>query len=224
MLASVRYDKKRGCGYRSGTEEKPGLYIVSPTGGTPCCRLPKKVIGCSCCGLSPYPDLEKPNRGLVKAPWKWVMMGAETELLCLEPKQAKQFTPHCPLRNHNYAEWFGMMWVGESHYPTPGSFLQEVKEQGISKRVSSIPHWLVPGHSMIGLVHSNVSFVQEIDGEMFEYYAPAIFHMFTFHQVEVVVDKPEIDDDSEAARLVAQLADQLGEGVVTPVFTEIADE
>ena len=140
MNIETRVTAKRGCGYR-----KPGgLYLVSPAGGMPCCKLPFILTVCPCCGAG-----IKPARG-----WTWIDADAlfSTKPCTAPDAPAKFFTGgSCPLSLKIGKA--GLIWVGEKFYPTAEDFMKEAQAQGISRRVSAIPKGFKLSETWVLLAH-----------------------------------------------------------------------
>lgn len=58
-----------------------------------------------------------------------------------------------------------LMWVGEQFYPTPQHITNEVRGQGLSKRLSlnTIPEGMVPGKTRIFLAHPKARLIAQGD-------------------------------------------------------------
>jgi len=90
----------------------------------------------------------------------------------------------------------GLIWIGESHYPTVRHFQEEAERMGISRRIRSVPKDFVLGETYILLAHKK-AIINE--GEVPEYigeveYSPGIFRIFRPTRIEVIVDGTEDDD------------------------------
>jgi hypothetical protein len=61
------------------------------------------------------------------------------------------------LGHGNAPEKAGLIWIGEGFYPTPQHFLLEAQEQGVSRRLATVPRGLVMGETRIYLAHRKVN-------------------------------------------------------------------
>lgn len=162
-MANIRtsIESARGCGYR----KTGGIYMVGSGSFAPCEHFPIELTVCPCCSTG-----IKQTRG-----WTWV----KHELLGV-PKGT------CGLNDERY----GLIWVGECFYPTPGKFLSEAQMAGISRKLGSIPKGFELGKTKILLAHAK-AVVKHGEG-MFEFsYAPGIFASFTPERIEYVVNSTE---------------------------------
>lgn len=132
----TRIDKERGCGWR-----KPGgLYLVGGGLARPCGKLPIPLRTCPCCGHG-----IKACRG-----WTWV----DADILaapytCREEPSGK--CCRCPL-GHKIGR-AGLIWVGEKYYASAEEFCNEADSQGVSRRISRVPHGFVAGETWVLLAH-----------------------------------------------------------------------
>lgn len=119
------HEAERGCGFR-----KPGgFYLVGPTGGYNCGRLPISLAGdCEKCGRK-----WKQGRALETNVNLDILIGNAPCASGLEHCSA------CPVHAIMERGGFGegaINWVGEKHY-TAEEFLAESGERGASRRLSS---------------------------------------------------------------------------------------
>lgn len=198
----VRHDARRECGFR-----KPGgLYLVSSGIGIPCGRLPAACDVCPTCNHG-----IKPSRG-----YTWVDAG---ELLskrnCSAPATQCASCPTIVGRH-------GLIWIGEQFYPTPESWMQEARRQGVSRRIPAIPndfaigeHWVLVAHrkgiplglteqcqKSLDLLRTGCQRRRQHDGDCSYQpdYVPAIFHAFKPEGIEYVVRGDESDEELERLR------------------------
>ena len=136
----------------------------------PCQKLPIPLTICPCCKAG-----VKFSRG-----WTWV-----TNDLIKDAKCIKEGCVGCVPFNDSVEE-FGLMWVGERHYPRPIDFTREALNRGVSKRVANIPKKLVLGETWLLVAHKKA-----IIGKNDEC-SPGIFHAFIPTHLEYVVSP---DDD-----------------------------
>lgn len=195
-MPQVRHDKQRGCGWRKAG----GLYLVAPATGSPCGALPIPLTRCPCCDAG-----IKPSRG-----WTWITVEpllAPAVALCgkyghlVEPKPfTADSCAKCPANSIRGRH--GLLWIGEQFYPTPDDWRREVREQGISRRISALPNEFVLGTHWVLVAHRK-AIRNAQDGT----YTPGVFQMFKPQAVEYVVRGNE-----SAAQLAA-----LEKRGVTPV-------
>jgi hypothetical protein len=94
-----------------------------------------------------------------------------------------------------------LLWVGTGSYPSIGSFVEESKVMGVSRRISKVPTDLVLGESKVFLAHDEG---ETGDAVVFGYFVPTI--------IEVIV----MDNDSS-------IPDRAGDKA-TPVTIEQASK
>lgn len=134
-------EAKRGCGYR----HVDGTYLVGGFESISCDRLPFPLSHCPVCGEGIH------------------FTRAMTEInplkLFKEHEDCKDLhRPYCfvcqPSEELSY-----IMMVGEKFYPTPGDFMREAHDQGISKRIPFIPKNLKLGETVVYLAHNKACLV-----------------------------------------------------------------
>ncbi len=212
----TRREPARGCGYR----KTGGLYLVGSTLGKDCGRFP---IACDCCPTCGQGI--KPARG-----WTWIepdkIAGKcrhYNEPLSVR-QQVRQGFPEtkCGACSFGPGEVgrAGLLWVGQQFYPTPGQFLQECHQLGVSRRINVVPRGLVVGETWVFLGHreviENPSFAH---GGIEPSRLPGIFAAFRPRAIEYVVSGQEHDDELET--LVARgftlvRVERVGEQLETP--------
>jgi len=189
-------DQKRGCGWR-----KPGgLYLISKAVFTSCGLLPLPLSVCPCCG-----EGVKPARG-----WTWInpaLMFKDRE--CSTPSKCGR----CSLKK--LPEQAGLLWVGEMYYETPADFLKEVRQQGVSRRIHSLPHGFELGKTQVFVAHAkaiqkecpakcrlpeNFTGACKVCGGSGVAYGPGIFQVFRPTEIQYVVK-----GDEEMAELEAMV-------------------
>jgi hypothetical protein len=165
-------EAKRGCGYR----KVGGLYMVGPTTGHDCCKLPVAVHVCPVCAQG-----IKQTRG-----WSWIdprpwlaKACSYKSLLC--PAAAPE----------QLGERVGLLWIGRQFYPTPASFLHEAKTLGISRRISAVPRGFKVGVHWVFLAHPDVP----------PFGGPAIFSIFRPTAFEKIVTETQAHDKEFMADL-----------------------
>jgi hypothetical protein len=131
----------------------------------------------------------KPARG-----WTWAdgdeILRAAPEC----PDQGKATCEACAISRFVEESGLGMcglIWVGETHYPTPRHFNNEADRMGISRRINSVPRDFVIGETVVMLAHrrailkTNPAMGEEIE------YTPGIFRIFKPTHIEIVVNGDE---------------------------------
>jgi len=132
----IRVDKQRGCGWR----KEGGLYLMGGGVSQPCGKLPIPLRSCPCCGHG-----IKPTRG-----WTWVDADAlSSPYPCKLEKTGKCCT--CPLGGK--VGRAGLLWIGEKYYSSADEFLSEADDQGVSRRISRVPHGFRVGKTWVLLAH-----------------------------------------------------------------------
>lgn len=173
-------EARRGCGFR----KVGGLYLVAPSGGMPCCKLPWPLTVCPTCKAG-----IKPTRG-----WAWV----EPKLLegpCKVGQSSPADKGHhgsstfmCPVADPAYlGEQVGLLWIGEAFYPNAASFEIEAQQMGISRRISAPPRGFKVGEHWVFLAHRHA--VRQGNGE----YMAGIFKVFKPTAMERIVKQSEFD-------------------------------
>ncbi len=86
-------------------------------------------------------------------------------------------------------------WVGARYYPTDDAFVEEAREQGISRRMPTLTKGAQPGVSRVFLAHPNC---QEAGGQ------PAVFGYYYLAELQYVVEREDeaMPDDLESAGVV----------------------
>lgn len=134
---AVRRERRRGCGFR-----KPGgLYIVGGSEREACAALPLPLDRCRVCGGG-----IKPSRG-----WTWIAPDDLWQLPIAHGSPAHE--SRCPLGGSGFPDdRAGLLWIGESYYPTPEAFESEARAQGVSRRIAAVPRgfglgqWVLLAH------------------------------------------------------------------------------
>jgi len=136
----------RKCGYR----KIGGLYLVGTGISLPCAKMPFNLTVCPVCN-----EGIKFSRG-----WKWINAQKLVGPCDKPPIGCVQEQYSCPFNE----ERTGLLWVGKKFY-TPEELIQEAKEQGVCKRISSIPHGFQIGKHWILLAHQEGGFRVKCDWE-----------------------------------------------------------
>jgi hypothetical protein len=189
MPVSVRFDSRRGCGFR-----KPGgLYLVSAGAPVSCGIFPIYLDVCPCCGAG-----IKPTRG-----WTWVDGSKLAEdAVCLRNNNDCR---RCILAEANRDKLgkCGLLWIGEAFYKTPDEFLNEAARMGISRRIPAVPNDFVLGKTWVLLAHRSyeveiVTHANIPTRESKEIHKAAIFGVFMPAAIEYVVTGKESAADIKA--------------------------
>jgi hypothetical protein len=92
----------------------------------------------------------------------------------------------------------GLLWCGEKFYKTPQDWTREAREQGVSRRISTVPNDFVVGETWVLMAHPKAVRGTNADGAI--EYRPGIFQAFKPTAIEYVVRGDE--DERELARKV----------------------
>lgn len=183
MRTSV--ESARGCGYRVAG----GLYLVAPALAESCSRLPHATHACPTCGAGIHPA-----RG-----WTWIV---PLHLIGLRMHEPRAHSMRCPLGMPGMDPGqqgirAGLLWIGESFYPTPASFLEEAAAMGVSRRISKVPRDWKPG-TYVFLGHRKAIMPTRVSmGEPVEY-EPGIVAVFRPTAIEYVVKGDETEEELAA--------------------------
>jgi hypothetical protein len=125
---------KRGCGFRT----VGSMYLVGGFYAVPCDRLPYPLDVCPTCG------------GGIKVSRAFTRITP----LTLFGNHEGCMDQHHPCRICDpTSDLAFIMRVGEKYYPTPGHFMSEGMDMGISKKIPWIPKELELGKTHIFLAH-----------------------------------------------------------------------
>jgi len=201
-------EKKRACGFR----KVGNLYLVGDGLPMACDRLPMPLPKCPIYGNY----CTKFSRGFtwVEDPYRffkgehYIDIGRDHGIhlgpipgnpdegrfaLCLES--------WCVVCRPDYlGERVGLLWVGEKYY-TPGSFIQEAKEMGISKRVHSIPRKFILGESWVLLAHIKGAVIHDPRNDALPIEVPAIFYAFKPQRLEMLVTQNMAKNEEAMTKL-----------------------
>lgn len=195
MEITTRHTKRRGCGFR-----KPGgLYLVCDGPSAPCGKLPIPLEICPTCSGGIHFC-----RG-----WTWVNGTA----LAAQNTCVMGECPACPLGGP--IGRCGLLWIGEKFYKTPSDWTHEAFEQGVSRRLATVPHGFEIGKTWVLVAHKKC--IQNSDGS----YTPGIFHAFRPTAIEYVVLGTETETELEALvkRGITPVRDEAEAD--EPLFTEV---
>lgn len=187
----------RGCGFR----KVGGLYLVGGELAAPCDRLPWLLDVCPCCGAG-----IKFTRG-----WTWIdpvqLFQGDHDTETSRGAKDCYCDPGCPVcfpSMHFDSDGdrprdgqAGLLWIGEKFYPTPADFVREGAAQGISRRISCIPHHFKVGRTWVFLAHIKAVLapVHNADGlfKVENEFKPGIFAAFRPRRIERIVLQSEFD-------------------------------
>jgi hypothetical protein len=166
------------------------LYLIGGVLFRSCDRLPFALGACPCCGGG-----IKFSRG-----WTWIdptqllggdhfikskNQGKESTMLCECMKRRRDMgAAWCPVCQP-LPERAGLLWIGAEFYPDPVDFIKEGLEQGISRRIKSIPRGFTIGKTYVYLAHIRATQEKEP--------GPGIFSAFKPTRIERIVKKSELD-------------------------------
>jgi hypothetical protein len=175
----TRYDRERGCGWR----QPGGTYLVTSTElwGS-CDRMPLPLTVCSHCGQGIHQ---------VRS-WTWLTLPAA--LLDAEPRTCDhRHCAACPLSPTRDTLRVGLLWCGEAFYKTPHDWIREAREQGVSRRISTVPNDFVVGETWVPMAHPKAIMGTDDRGDI--HYEPGIFHAFKPTAIEYVVKGDESEEE-----------------------------
>lgn len=216
MTIEIRYDVKRGCGWRA----KGGLYMISGEPMAPCGRLPIPLEICPCCGAG-----FKFSRGFT-----WVNGDEIKNKLAPDCKptnipglkNACEITI-CPMSPEVPLGKMGLIWIGKKFYSI-SEWLNEAHKKnpksgelvGISRRIKSLPRDFKVGETRVFMAHieaietpcpdcilDGVYYVnkkcEKCKGEAV-IYSPGIFQVFKPTAIEYVCRGDESEKEIEDMR------------------------
>ena len=168
------HEQKRGCGFR----QPGGLYL---------CASYEQTAPCDCLPIW-LPDDCQPIRG-----WKWIALNTiQNGAVCQCHRTHESWCPVC----RHQIDTSGLLWVGESFYPTTKSFLDEAKKMGFSKRIGAIPTDFILGQTWVSFAHRLIP--TDEDGNA----KSGVFFVLKPQTIEYVVK--ETDTDEHLTRLEQQ--------------------
>jgi len=219
----VSIEKVRGCGHRKPAKDGVGIYLVGPSVGAPCGRLPFELPLCPTCGGGVHPA-----RG-----WQWFEpkaffekegVGIAKRLTIVRDRcrEAVEVCERCPVGLAVPEGKHGLIWIGETHYPTPDVYLEEARQMGVSRKIKAVPKGFELGRTVVYLAHRKAvpkGTIPEVppdaDGKgrpAEERFAPGIFSVFRPTGIDLV-----IDDEKNVPEKALKLAEQHGARIVKVV-------
>lgn len=189
-------EARRGCGYR----RVGGTYLEGDRGAFLCGKLPLPLISCPLCGHAP-----QQVRGIQRITPR-ILILSDDKPCGLSPDHCIL----CPLNRAMASEEAGLMWVGDRFY-TPQSFTLEAADQGVSRRIGSVPRWVQIGRTWVFLSHpktfsracqtcNQVDSASCPDCDGGQVYSPGIIYAFIVRRVVKVVWQSMPDDEKAALR------------------------
>jgi len=175
-------EPKRGCGYR----RVGALYLVGSGMAVPCDLLPLPITPCPTCHFTiPF------TRGFLWIHRDYLGYRSEGHYYSKEGCKCSKFCPLCYPFQNILEDNALLMWVGSKYY-SPGSFVKDAQEMGVSKRIAEIPKGLVLGKTWVLLAHPKVPFYRKVEGTSLRVYErqhhkPAIFYAFRPQRVEMLI-------------------------------------
>lgn len=188
MEVVISYEEKRECGFRKPAKDGVGVYLRGPAEGQECERLPFVLESCPCCGGGILP-----SRGFT-----WI-----NPMVIFDPYQEPRCTAiynheHDPNHDHERC-WVcnpellgskaGLIWIGEKHYPTPQSFIEEAHRMGISRKIAAIPNGFEVGTHAIFLAHRRLWTKLDEKGNKVD--VAGVFMAFKPTHIDLVIDDPD---------------------------------
>ncbi|MGQ9545955.1 MAG: hypothetical protein ACUVTR_02150 [Dehalococcoidia bacterium] len=132
----------RGCGYR----RVGGLYLCGEYISVPCDRLPYPLDVCPVCG------------GGIRVSRAFTKINPLSLFGYHQP--CRDRFPYCFVCEPKDEPAF-IMGVGARFYKTPGDFMKEASQLGVSKRIPFIPKELKLGKTIVYLAHPKACQVKE---------------------------------------------------------------
>jgi len=179
MSVSVMVRAERGCGFRNTR----GYYLCGGGMEVHCHRLPLPIPVCEACKrplIVPIRGIQRiePNKVWTLCP-EWQDPSYPCHLVkcpsCFPPEKAY------------------VVWVGESFYETPNSFVDESRRMGISRKIPFVPDdlevgdWVFLGYrKLIPTGYYNKDHEEILD--------PGIFHAFRVSTIEKLLTDAQQQD------------------------------
>lgn len=193
VRVEVSIERRRGCGHRKPDKTGVGIYLVGPAMSEACERLPYHVAPCNSCGS------------------RFEFFRGWTEV---NPYERFSGDPPCNDHGetHDHAlcpmcyppnERAMAMFCGEKFY-SPAGFLAEAREMGMSKKVASLPEWLIVGKTVVYVAHNKAVERERVDtgtGEVTKETVPGIICCFRPVGIDLVVD--DLDKIPKRAERIA---------------------
>ena len=202
MSVKVMVRAERGCGFRNTR----GYYLCGGGVDVPCHRLPLPIPVCNACKR----PLINPIRGIQQiAPnvvWTRCPVWQDPSYPCHARNCPACFPP----------EKAYVVWVGESFYETPESFMDEAQQMGISRKIPFIPDELNVG-DWVFLGYRKLIPTEKYNKEHEEIRDPGIFHAYRVRSIEKLLTEAQQKDQYYVKTL-------LDRGVTPVVEVDSEDE
>lgn len=116
-----------------------------------------------------------------------------------------------------YADTDLLIWVGSGTYKTIESYVNEVRQQGCSRRLSpDVLNWVVPGRTRVFLAHKGDQQADDY-GVLFGYFTVSAIHIF-FN--DTAMDWTEFQAENYTVRLTEGIRRPQSEGEVRRQFNQ----
>lgn len=179
MSVSVMVRAERGCGFRNTR----GYYLCGGGMEVHCHRLPLPIPVCEACKrplIVPIRGIQRiePNKVWTLCP-EWQDLSYPCHLVkcpsCFPPEKAY------------------VVWVGESFYETPNSFVDESRRMGISRKIPFVPDDLEVG-DWVFLGYRKLIPTGNYNKDHEEILDPGIFHAFRVSTIEKLLTDAQQQD------------------------------
>lgn len=179
MSVSVMVRAERGCGFRNTR----GYYLCGGGMEVHCHRLPLPIPVCEACKrplIVPIRGIQRiePNKVWTLCP-EWQDLSYPCHLVkcpsCFPPEKAY------------------VVWVGESFYETPNSFVDESRRMGISRKIPFVPDDLKVG-DWVFLGYRKLIPTGNYNKDHEEILDPGIFHAFRVSTIEKLLTDAQQKD------------------------------
>ena len=187
-------ESERGCGFR----KVGGLYLCGEGTSMACDRLPYELDICPTCGGG-----VKFTRGWTWLDWRMFAGNhhmEETEHL-ISAKVICKCPEACPVcYPGTQLQPYGLLWVGEQFY-SPQSFIQEVIQMGVSRRIAAIPKNLKLGKTWVLFAHKNACgkrrppLASVVTPPLEAEDVPGVFYAFRPRRLELLLWQSEFTHD-----------------------------
>jgi hypothetical protein len=221
VTVEISYEEERGCGFRKPASDGVGVYLMGPSEGRPCGRLPFALHACPTCGSG-----IKPGRG-----WQWIeprklfhpAAGVLEPCVTLSAEHLRQcgyagvtsmreLCRTCPLGVGLPDGKHGLVWIGEGFYATAADFMSEARRMGISRKIRQIPKDFQLGTTFVYLAHRHAVDTGEKNEKGDAVLGPAVFTVFKPTGIDLV-----IADETKVPEKAERLAEKYGARIVKVV-------
>jgi hypothetical protein len=208
----VQVEAARGCGFRKAAKDGVGVYLVGPSDGSPCGRLPFALHACPVCSQG-----IKAGRG-----WQWIEPSKLFAPLPGQPgagycRLTLANCDRCPLGLGVPTGKHGLIWIGGSYYSNAADFTTEAHQMGISRKIKAVPNGFELGKTIVYLAHRNVVDTGEKDENDKPKLGPGVFTVFKPTGIDLV-----INDENNVPEKAEKLAEKYGARIVKVIRKEEA--